>query len=152
MICLIPMWQFHFKVNPLFADHPYMKHKVQSTTPCMSVGNLKYNLTSAVPNEIPGEGWLTFKEFLVKSFLVGIIYFCLILIYRFSRDFLYWIDSPRRRVPKTNANRRCAEKLMGILNLLITPSNIAQHERPQNEAQFSTAAEVPDTQSIPQGS
>lgn len=152
MICLFPMCRLlHCQINPNFADHPFIKHKIPCSTPCTAIGSSsKYNLTVKVPDEIPGEGWLTYKEFLVKSFLIGIIYVCLIVIYRFSRDFLYWIDSPRRRVRKFSTSRRCAEKLMGILNLLVTPANLAEYERPSNEMQISNATGVPDTQNSSQ--
>lgn len=148
MICLFLMYRlFDFQINPHFADHPFLKHKVQSTAVCPLPSKSKYNLNVNVPDEIPGEGWLTLKEFIVKSFLVGVIYVCLIVIFRFSRDFLYWIDSPRRRVRKLSTSRRCAEKLMRILNLLVAPANLAEYERPSDETQISIATGVPDTQS-----
>lgn len=140
MICLFLMCRlFHFKINPYFADHPFLKHKVQIITP-VGPPPSKYNLTSAVPDQIPGEGWLTYKEFFIKSILIGVIYFCLIIIYRASRDFLYWIDNPKRRARKPSTNRKCAEKLIRLLNLLVTPSNGSQN---------STTTGVTDTRSTP---
>lgn len=129
------MCRFHIKVNPNYIDHPYMKHKIQSLTQCMPVcpptTKLKYNITAAVPDEIPSKDWLTFNEFIVKSLLVGIIYFCLLIIIKFSRDFLYWKDSPRRQVKKPDASREYAETLIRVLNFMVSSSNITKYEKSQ---------------------
>lgn len=152
MICLVPMCPFRIRINPDFADHPYIKHKVQSTTQCITVcaPPSQHNLTSAVPDKIPSEGWPTFDEFFIKSVLIGIIYFCLIVIYKYSRDFLYWIDSPGRQVQKSYPSRRCANKLIRILNFVYASSSVAEYEIPPNE-EFSTSTRVSGTQRPSQG-
>lgn len=152
MICSFLMSRlFHFNINPCLVDHPFLKHKVHNSSPAL-VCTLasKKNVSLEVPDAIPSEGWLTFKEFLVKAFLIGLIYICLILIYKFSRDFLFWSDNPRRKVRKTIESHRCAERLIHVLNLIVTPSNLAEYER--NESHFScSGVKARDTRSVPHG-
>lgn len=153
MICLVPMCRFRIRFNPDFTDHPYIKHRVQSTTQCISVGapTSKYNLTAAVRDEIPREGWPTFEEFFIKSVLIGIIYFCLIVIYQYSRDFLHWIDSPGRQVQKPYPSRKCTNKLIRILNFVYASSSLTEYEIPSNE-QFSTSTSARYAEAASRGS
>lgn len=148
------MCRLRMRINPSFADHPYMKHKVQSTTQCVEVcevcastTKLKQNFTVDVPDEIPSEDWLTFNEFIVKCLLIGVIYLCLIIIVKFSRNFMYWSESPRRQVKTPNNTQRYSEKLVRVLNFMLSPSSaLLEFEIPPNEAQLAATSEVPSTQ------